>query len=630
MLALALESDNSSREDFSYGAYSSGNTSKSFEKNASEPLSLSPPSNVETPDLKMSPLSSNDFDEVGFQMDDHLKQEKENMMLYLQEKMNMNMSTSQEISKILVYSGVLNVVILKRRLARNRELLLDLGMDDQISDAFLEHFGIRASHVANQSQYSLNDQNRQYNPKLSKSSDSFFSEATSIVSSNDLYAAKRSPMGASFFNSNNSMNAFDRNHASEICTLYYQASQLKSLSASETLQNYAHQNSSQLSEGFLMRMYALGQGHIEKDVEKAREIGQRLLPWLREAYSRSIDTDTVVPHITYLLGVCFSEGLGTFEDKRESIRWFKTSADKYDHFLAQAYLGFAYYHGIGVSKSHSEAVKYYSKAAGQHHAGAQSNLGLCYEHGLGVPKDVRRAVKYYDFAAQQGDIGAIYNVGFCYEKGIGVEMSYKKAVDYYQRSAEEGHTNAQHQLALCLYYGNGLEQNLEEACHLFALAAEKGHAPSQRQLGMCYEQGHGINQDLDTAFYWYKQSADQNDVEGLFYAGFCYFSGTGVEQNIEEAVKYYKKSAAKNHPPALNNLGTIYLQGTVVQKDLALAASYFTKSANLGYPSAQYNLGYCYEHGYGVQKNLNLVLRYYKLAASNGNEKASNALLKFQ
>lgn len=77
---------------------------------------------------------------------------------------------------------------------------------------------------------------------------------------------------------------------------------------------------------------------------------------------------------------------------------------------AQYSLGVAYDTGDGVRQNHSEAVKWYRKAAEQGHARAQNNLGACYGRGEGVPQNYAEAIKWYRMAASQGDLLAKNNL----------------------------------------------------------------------------------------------------------------------------------------------------------------------------------------------------------------------------
>ena len=58
--------------------------------------------------------------------------------------------------------------------------------------------------------------------------------------------------------------------------------------------------------------------------------------------------------------------------------------------------------GPGVPKDEREAVKWWTKSAGQGQAYAQLFLGECYEQGKGVNQDLEEAAKWYIKAATQG------------------------------------------------------------------------------------------------------------------------------------------------------------------------------------------------------------------------------------
>jgi len=58
--------------------------------------------------------------------------------------------------------------------------------------------------------------------------------------------------------------------------------------------------------------------------------------------------------------------------------------------------------GEGVVKDHTEAAKWYRKAADQNLAKAQYNLGVCHERGDGVAEDWVEAYKWLLLAARRG------------------------------------------------------------------------------------------------------------------------------------------------------------------------------------------------------------------------------------
>jgi TPR repeat protein len=527
------------------------------------------------------------------------------------------------VADMLIKNGVANIDILKRRLLRNSEFLLDLGAEESTNDIILQELV-----------HSGNGRGGGEGSEKGSSIGGSVAGSASVNSKGSGKSGGSSSLASSLLSSPSSANSHKRRMngdvlPTEISRLYYEAAQLNMREALEKLQDYANNKGDKLAECYLMRMYALGQGGFTKDMVKAQEMGNRLLPWLKEVMENLSSSDLCSMYIHYLIGVCYSEGLGTTQDHREGVRWCRQAAEV-GYATAQAYLGYCYFAGLGLPRNLVEAVGWYRLGADQGYAPAQCNLGLCYEHGHGVPKSYELAVKWYGIAADQGDAAALYNLGFCYEKGIGVEQDMKEAVRYYKCSAGYGYTSAQYSLGVCYYFGYGVEQNMEEAVTWYEIAAQKGYPPAQCNLGLCYENGHGIEKDYIEAVYWYRQAANQNHPASLYYLGFCYFSGMGVERSIEEAVKYYKLSGDRKYAPALNNLGFCYFNGMGVPKDYKIAVRYYRESGELGYAAAQYNMGYCYEKGFGVITKLQCVLQWYKAAAENGNEKAKKALIRLQ
>ena len=67
------------------------------------------------------------------------------------------------------------------------------------------------------------------------------------------------------------------------------------------------------------------------------------------------------------IGLCYLQGHGVKEDKREAVRCFRTAAENY------------------------------SSGVGYH------NLGICYENGVGVRKDYKKAIEMYEKAVENGE-----------------------------------------------------------------------------------------------------------------------------------------------------------------------------------------------------------------------------------
>ncbi len=210
---------------------------------------------------------------------------------------------------------------------------------------------------------------------------------------------------------------------------------------------------------------------------------------------------------------------------------------------AQVVLGGRYYNGKGVTKSYTEAVKWFRKAAEQGDADAQCLLGHCFYFGEGVTQSSTEAVKWYRKAAEQGHKGAQYNLGVCYKKGEGVTQSYTEAAKWFRKAAEQGHKGAQYYLGLCYYKGEGVTQSYTEAVKWYRKAAEQGDAGAQLRLGVCYDNGEGVTQSYTEAAKWFRKAAEQGDAEAQLRLGVCYCYGEGVTQSYTEAAKWYRKAA---------------------------------------------------------------------------------------
>ena len=67
--------------------------------------------------------------------------------------------------------------------------------------------------------------------------------------------------------------------------------------------------------------------------------------------------------------------------------------------------------GQGVPQNFKEALRWFTKAAEQGHAGAQSNLGVMHQVGQGVPQNFKEVLRWYTKAAEQGNAMAQSKLG---------------------------------------------------------------------------------------------------------------------------------------------------------------------------------------------------------------------------
>ncbi len=193
---------------------------------------------------------------------------------------------------------------------------------------------------------------------------------------------------------------------------------------------------------------------------------------------------------------------------------------------AQNELGNAYNEGLaGLKQDHTEALKWYRRAAERGFAMAQYNLGLAYELGHGVPADDQQAFKLYLLAAEQGFGPAQFNVGNMYANG------------------------------------RGIARDLFEANLWFKQAAERGIAEAQFNLGLAYEAGSGVKKDEVQAARWYKQASDRGFARAQHNLGLLFEDGRGVPKNDSIAAGYYRAAAEQGFAAAQTNYGIMISEG---------------------------------------------------------------------
>jgi TPR repeat protein len=181
----------------------------------------------------------------------------------------------------------------------------------------------------------------------------------------------------------------------------------------------------------------------------------------------------------------------------------------------------------------------------EEYADALYRLGTMYQKGRGVAQDDAEAVRFYSLAADQGHAGAQHRL-----------------VEMYRLAADKGNADAQFQLGLMFDKGLGVDENHTEAMRLYRLAADEGHAGAQYNLGNMYANGRGVAQDDAEAVRLYRLAADQGLADAQVELGYMVENGDGVDQNQEEAIRLYRLAAAQGHETAKTILKLKKLQFT--------------------------------------------------------------------
>eukprot|EP01040_Poterioochromonas_malhamensis_P009965 gene9965-10829_t len=282
--------------------------------------------------------------------------------------------------------------------------------------------------------------------------------------------------------------------AAEIGALYYEATQCNSKEALDGLHNYSRLGY-HIAEGFLMRIYALGQCGVENDLHRAKTIALRLYPIFRDMAEANEGILSIYAH--YHLGVCYSEGLAVNKDPTIAIAWYRC----------------CHLSGFGTDKDLLKGIEYLTKACNKDYDLALVKLGLCYEEGNGVTKSLTTAIQYYYKASELGNSSALYRIGHFLFHGKGVEKDFNKAVIFFQLASQRHHRIAQIQLGICYQTGQGIKKDYSIAFKLFKTTASAGIAEGQYQLARCFEIGLGTNVDMKEAIKYYKIAERKGNAE---------------------------------------------------------------------------------------------------------------------
>ena len=110
-------------------------------------------------------------------------------------------------------------------------------------------------------------------------------------------------------------------------------------------------------------------------------------------------------------------------------------AAEYDEVEAMFNLGYALYHGEGITQSYPSAAMWFKRAANLQYPKAEYNLAFCYMNGKGVPCDYDKALNLLLASANHGFSQAQLTLAECYERGILVEQNDEES-QRWKRMAE--------------------------------------------------------------------------------------------------------------------------------------------------------------------------------------------------
>lgn len=176
-------------------------------------------------------------------------------------------------------------------------------------------------------------------------------------------------------------------------------------------------------------------------------------------------------------------------DYGEAMKWFK-EVNNYD--VAQDFIGYMYYKGLGVEENLDSARVWFLKAANQGNSDAQKNLGdtYYYNYTKEIQGEVRNAreilLKKYKFDNNQK--GKDNNTeGKNVKTTKKLSPDYPNALKWYSKAANQDNADAQKCLAEMFLEGKGTNKNSIKAMELYKKAfdnyLDKGEQSDAYNIG---------------------------------------------------------------------------------------------------------------------------------------------------
>lgn len=220
---------------------------------------------------------------------------------------------------------------------------------------------------------------------------------------------------------------------------------------------------------------------------------------------------------------------------------------------AQYSVAMDYFVGLGVEKDPSIAVRWFTRAAEQKHAGAMRALGELYLDGESVKRDAALGIRWLEQAAAVGDAEALYTLSGIYVEGVDAAKDLERGLGFLRQAATGGHPDACFVLGTRYLSGTGLERRSDEGLKWLVKAADAKHDQAITMLAsIAMEAAHqesGLDaQMLAQAMKWYDEAADLGNVAAQGQLALAHFYGVGAAKDPVAAATW---AALAKRGPAL-------------------------------------------------------------------------------
>ena len=253
------------------------------------------------------------------------------------------------------------------------------------------------------------------------------------------------------------------------------------------------------------------------------QLGEENIPKAQEYYARTLkgflslqaSAGKMQPYVWYHIGKLYNLGYGTEQNHTEAFKWFQKAAIA-DNGFAQYSLGGLYHYGNGTEQDYEKVFEWYKKSADKHNAYACYEAAKMLRDDIGTEQNPEQSDKYFREAYRgflkmdnkNADDRLLYRLGAMTLKGISCTAYPEKASEYFRRSAEMNNKYALCEYGKMLTEGDVVSRDAEKGIAMLKHSAELGHSVASYALGKIYLFGKGVERDTDLAREWLTISAE--------------------------------------------------------------------------------------------------------------------------
>ena len=280
--------------------------------------------------------------------------------------------------------------------------------------------------------------------------------------------------------------------------------------------------------------------------------------------------------------------------------WLKKAADQ-GNPDAQFWLGYCFYHGIGVDQNYELAFASFTESAAQNMSDSMYWLARCYFDGSGVIQNYTVALDWLIKSVETGCNEGFILLADLYRQGKCVNQNAERAFKCYKKSLDHENPRVEYALAKMCLSGKGLDKNYKNGMEYMVSAAIKGNVDAYNWLTNALLDlvipTVLLNKDNTEHYYQFifhhcKKGLHEPDAAVAYlFLGVLYATGKGVEQNDKLAFENFQRALKAPYFDEYGNdsdedtfflefirlyLSVCYAQGKGVEKDLKKADDYQT------------------------------------------------------